>query len=452
MRVCMIGTGYVGLVTGTCFAEIGHDVICIDTDQTKVERLTAGEIPIYEPGLKELVISNTQAGKLRFSTDIAEAARLDCAFYFIAVGTPTNPEDGSANLSFVYSATEEAAKSIQSHRGNLEGFSVFVTKSTVPVGTSREVSRIVGRYLPAGSYAAASNPEFMREGCAIEDFMAPDRIVVGSKSEKARGLLEELYRPLTRQGRPLVVTTTVETAEMIKYAANTFLATKISFINELSILCEKIGADVEELALGMGLDKRIGDKFLKSGPGFGGSCFPKDIAALVKTAKDFNSPVEIVETVMRVNGQHKTAMISKIRKSFGGSVSGKRIAVLGLAFKARTDDMRDSPSLTIVPALCEEGAIVSAYDPVANDNAKMILGTKSINYTSTLPEALKNADGAVIITEWDEFRKADWRKLALTMATPLVVDLRNLLNLQDVESMGIQYISVGRDPVGVPHG
>ena len=451
MRICMIGTGYVGLVTGTCFAEIGHDVICIDKDHVKIKRLLAGEMPIYEPGLKDLVESNLRAGRLSFSTDVTDATKMNCIFYFVAVGTPSGLEDGGADLSSVYAAAEDAAIAIKSLRKTHDDFSVFVIKSTVPVGTSREVARIVGSHLPESSFAVASNPEFLREGYAIEDFMAPDRIIVGSKSEKARALLEELYRPLTRQGRPLVVTTTVETAEITKYAANAFLATKISFINELSRLCEKIGADVEELALGMGLDKRIGDKFLKAGPGYGGSCFPKDTIALIKTANDFQSPVEIVETVVRVNGRHKHFMFNKIRDAFGGTVSGKNIAVLGLAFKAQTDDVRDSPALTIVPVLRREGASVTVYDPAANENAKRHLGNGAVIFAESLPDALKNADGAVIFTEWDEFRKADWRSLASTMANPLLIDLRNLFSLQEARSIGINYVSLGREPIEMSH-
>ncbi len=449
MRICIIGTGYVGLVTGTCLAEIGHDVICIDKDHEKIERLLAGKMPIYEPGLKDLVESNLRAGRLNFSTDVSDAAKLNCTFYFVAVGTPSGLEDGGADLSSVYAAAEDAAIAIKSLRETHDGFAVFVTKSTVPVGTSREVARIVGNHLNENSFAVASNPEFLREGCAIEDFMAPDRIIVGSKSERARALLEELYHPLTRQGRPLVVTTTVETAELTKYAANAFLATKISFVNELSRLCEKIGADVEELALGMGLDKRIGDKFLNAGPGYGGSCFPKDTIALIKTANDFHSPVEIVETVVRVNGRHKHFMFNKIRDALGGTVAGKKIAVLGLAFKAGTDDVRDSPALTIVPVLRREGAIIRAYDPVATENAEALIGNGTIQYSATLSDALKNADGAVIFTEWDEFRKADWRILASTMANPLLIDLRNLFSLQEAGSLGMNYVSLGREPIKI---
>jgi UDPglucose 6-dehydrogenase len=447
MRICMIGTGYVGLVTGTCFAEIGHDVICIDKDHKKIERILAGDMPIYEPGLKDLVESNLRANRMQFSTDVAQAAKLNTTFYFIAVGTPSDQQDGAADLSYVFGAADETAMAIKTHRGRGDSFSVFVTKSTVPVGTSHEVARMVRGHLAEDTFAVASNPEFIREGSAIEDFMAPDRIVVGSKSERARALLEDLYRPLTRQGRPLVVTTTVETAELIKYAANAFLATKISYINELSQLCEKVGADVEELALGMGLDKRIGNKFFKVGPGFGGSCFPKDTLALIKTANDFQSPVEIVETVVRVNSRHKDFMSTKIREALGGTVANKKIAILGLAFKAGTDDVRDSPALTIVPVLLREGAFIRAYDPVASQNAEALMGIGTIQYSATLSDALKGADCAVIITEWDEFKKADWRSLALTMSNPLLIDLRNLFSLQEASSIGINYISLGRKPI-----
>ncbi len=444
MRVCMIGTGYVGLVTGTCFAELGHEIICIDKDQGKIDTLMAGQIPIYEPGLSDLVKSNIAEDRLRFSIDINDAAKYDATLYFIAVGTPSKESDGSADLKYVYGAAEDAARAIQ--KAGLSHFTVFVTKSTVPVGTSRDVAKIISKFLPESQFAVASNPEFMREGSAIEDFMHPDRVVVGSRSEKARALLEELYRPLTRQGRPLVMTSTVETAEIIKYAANTFLATKISFINELARLCEKIGADVEELALGMGLDARIGDKFLKPGPGFGGSCFPKDTAALIKTARDFGSPVEIVEATQRTNDLHKSAMVKKVSDALGGQVKDKKIAVLGLAFKARTDDMRDSPSLTIVPELLKHGAKITAFDPIAAENAKKILGNK-ISYSSDLSETVKDADAVVIVTEWEEFRRANWRSLAKTMARPLMIDLRNLFDIEDAADMGLNYVSLGRDSV-----
>jgi UDPglucose 6-dehydrogenase len=443
----MIGAGYVGLVTGTCFAEIGHEVICIDSESAKIDALLHGEVPIYEPGLNELIERNRAAGRLAFATDIKEAVSRGSQFYFIAVGTPARAEDGGADLSYVYRAAEQTAEAIKAVNGKAIPYSVFVNKSTVPVGTSREVARIISRHLKPEHFAVASNPEFLREGCAIEDFMNPDRIIAGSRSETARAMLEELYRPLTRQGRPLVVTTTVETAELIKYAANAFLATKITFINELGRLCEKLGADVEELALGIGLDHRIGDKFLKAGPGYGGSCFPKDTLALIKTANDFHSPVEIVETVVRVNNRHKHFMFNKIRDALGGSVAGARIAVLGLAFKANTDDVRDSPALTIIPVLQREGAQIAAYDPIALVNARRVLGDDGIHYAKSAAEALKGAEAAVIITEWEEFRKHDWHKLAKSMARPLVIDLRNMLSLAQAKLEGIEYLSMGRNAV-----
>jgi len=428
-------------------AEIGHEVICVDLDPGKIERLKRNQVPIYEPGMQELIQSNQERGRLSFTTEIGEAAARACDFYFIAVGTPPRAEDGGADLSQVYEAARSTAQALARLDNSTRPFSVFVTKSTVPVGTSREVARIVGTQLPEERFAVASNPEFLREGCALKDFMTPDRIIAGSRSERARAMLEELYRPLTRQGRPLVVTTTVETAELIKYAANGFLATKISFINELGRLCERLGADIEELALGIGLDKRIGDMFLKAGPGYGGSCFPKDTLALIKTANDFNSPVEIIETVVRVNSRHKHFMFNKIREALGGSVAGRKIAVLGLAFKADTDDVRDSPALTIVPVLQREGAEVAAYDPVALENARAHLGNGSIRYAASLEEAVKDADAAVILTEWAEFRKLNWAALRAAMRTPLVIDLRNLYSPAQATGMGIDYISLGRNPV-----
>ena len=452
MRVCMIGVGYVGLVTGACFAEIGHEVVCVDTDADKIRRLTEGEAPFYEPGLMDMLKANRDAGRISFTTDIADAVAQSCAFYFIAVGTPAHLEDGGADVSYVYRAAEETARAIKAGGHAEEAFPVFVVKSTVPVGTSREIGRIVGRHLGPDKFAVASNPEFLRQGCAIADFMAPDRLVAGSRSERARTALEELYRPLTRQGRRLVLTTTVETAELIKYAANAFLATKITFINELGRLCEKLGADVEELSLGIGLDKRIGDQFLTTGPGYGGSCFPKDTLALIKTANDLHSPVEIVETVVRVNSRHKHFMFNKIRDALGGSVADRRIAVLGLAFKANTDDVRDSPALTIVPVMLREGARVTVYDPIAADNAKAVLGSAGIEYAESLKQAIAGADAVVILTEWEEFRKLDWGVLAGAMARPLVIDLRNIYSLAQAGAMGVEYISLGRNPVGVRAG
>ncbi len=449
MRVCMIGSGYVGLVTGTCLAELGHNVICVDKDKAKIGRLLDGHIPIYEPGLLELVESNRKLGRLTFTANLKDAVARVPNFYFIAVGTPPRAEDGGADLSYVFAAVEEIASNIKSIEAASKSFSVIVTKSTVPVGTSREVTRIAGKFLGEHQFAVASNPEFLREGNAIEDFMNPDRIIVGSQSEAARSLLEKLYRPMTRQGRPLVMTTTVETAELIKYAANAFLATKITFVNELSRLCERIGADVDELALGIGLDKRIGDKFLKVGPGYGGSCFPKDTLALVKTANDHHSPVEIVETVIRANNRHKHFMLNKIRDSLGGNLADKNIAVLGLAFKANTDDVREAPAMTIIPILAREGASVSAYDPIAAQNAAGVLASNSTRFASSMAEALTGADAAVILTEWPEFRDADWPALAKLMANPLVVDLRNIFTLTQARRLGVSYLSLGRNAITI---
>src|SRR5688572_3668187 len=397
LRVGVIGTGYVGLVTGACLAELGHDVVCVDTDALKIARLRAGEIPIYEPGLDKLVAENVERGQLRFTTAIDEAVAGGVDVLFIAVGTPSDG-NGAADLGFVFAAVEQAARAIAGEQAPEHVFTVLVTKSTVPVGTSRKVAALAGAYLSAERFAVASNPEFLREGNAIADFMEPDRIVVGSHSERARKLLEELYMPLTRKGRPLVVTSSVETAELVKYAANAFLATKVTFINEIARLCELAGADIKELALGVGLDNRIGPKFFAAGPGFGGSCFPKDLRALVKTARDFGSPVEIVETVIRANDFHKQLMVRKIRSALGGSLQDRRIGILGLAFKADTDDMRDAPALTIVPQLLAEGAEVTAYDPAAAIQARELL--PDLRLAGTVAEAARGADAVLVLTEW----------------------------------------------------
>ncbi len=409
LHVGVIGTGYVGLVTGACLSELGHHVVCVDTDATKISRLKRGEIPIYEPGLSKLVTANAGRGLLTFTTAIDEAIGDGIDVLFVAVGTPTDGNGGGADLGYVFAAAEQAARAIAANgrraaagkdparRRQDTGFTVIVTKSTVPVGTSRKIADIVGQHLPGERFAVASNPEFLREGNAIGDFMEPDRIVVGSHSERARKLLEELYMPLTRKGRPLVVTSTVETAELIKYAANAFLATKVTFINELSRLCEVAGADVQELALGVGLDNRIGPKFFTAGPGFGGSCFPKDLRALVKTANDFGSPVEIVETVIRANERHKQLMVAKIRTALGGNLAGMRIGVLGLAFKADTDDMRDAPALTILPQLIAEGAEVRAFDPAASAQARALL--PDLELADSVEAAVRHADAALVLTE-----------------------------------------------------
>ena len=442
----VIGTGYVGLVTAAGFAELGNEVWCIDIDAAKIERLKRGEIPIYEPGLEELVAANAARGLLSFTTRIDEAIAHGIDVLFVAVGTPTDGNCGGAHLGYVFAAVEQAARAIAAHSASSasgrDQFTVIVTKSTVPVGTSRKVASVVGRHIAEERFAVASNPEFLREGNAISDFMEPDRIVVGSHSERARKLLEELYMPLTRKGRPLVVTSTVETAELIKYAANAFLATKVTFINELARLCEMAGADIKELALGVGLDNRIGSKFFTAGPGFGGSCFPKDLRALVKTANDFGSPVEIVETVIRANDRHKQLMVRKIRAALGGSLAGRRIGVLGLAFKANTDDMRDAPALTIVPQLIAEGAEVRAYDPAAFRHATELL--PDLQLVDSVEAAADRADAVVVLTEWSQFRSIPWKRLAPTMRRRLLIDLRNIYDAEEVTRQGLEYVSLGR--------
>jgi UDPglucose 6-dehydrogenase len=442
LRVAIIGTGYVGLVTGTCLSELGHDVVCVDTDAIKIAGLKAGTVPIYEPGLEQLVAANMARGQLRFSTDINDGMAGGVDVLFVAVGTPTEDAGLGANLEYVFAAVDQSARALAAYPRSDDGLTVIVIKSTVPVGTSRKVTSILARHLPAESFAVASNPEFLREGNAILDFMEPDRIVIGSQSERARQVLEELYLPLTRKGRPLVATSTVETAELTKYAANAFLATKVTFINELARLCEATGADVQELAVGIGLDARIGSKFLTAGPGFGGSCFPKDLVALIKSANDFGSPVEIVETVIRANDRHKQLMVRKIRTAIGGDLAGCRIAVLGLAFKANTDDMRNAPALTIVAQLLAEGAEVQAFDPAAGRQAAKLL--PDMRLMNSIGDAVKGADAAVILTEWSAFRSIAWPELAATMRRPLLIDLRNICEPKDVVNQGMEYIPIGR--------
>ena len=441
MRVCIIGSGYVGLTTGLCFAEMGHAVTFIDKDPARIESLGRGVLPIYEPGLETSLAVGIAKGIVSFSTDTRDAAG-DAAFdfAFICVGTPTIEGGWDADLAFVHAAARETAEAL----APLEGFTVFVNKSTVPVGTARAVERIVGEVLPPERFAVASNPEFLREGSAIKDFMNPDRIVVGASDERARRHMEQLYKPLTRMGRPLVVTSTVETSELIKYAANAFLATKVAFINELARLCDAVGADVEELSLGIGLDRRIGRDFLQPGPGFGGSCFPKDTRALISTAQTHGSPVSIVERVVEANDVHKAAMVEAI--TGGASVAGQRIAVLGLAFKANTDDMREAASLTIVPALQAAGAEIVAYDPIAAEAAKPML--PGIAMAADVAGAVAGADLAVILTEWPEFRHLSWGTLGATMRRARVVDLRNVYTEAQIEGFGIDYVSLGRPLTG----
>jgi UDPglucose 6-dehydrogenase len=433
MRVTMIGTGYVGLVSGACFADFGNQVVCVDKDAAKIEQLTQGKCPIFEPFLDALIARNTQAGRLSFAIESGPAIRSADAI-FIAVGTPSRRGDGFADLSFVYEAAREIA-------GELDGFTVIATKSTVPVGTGDEVDAIVRQLRPNAEFAVVSNPEFLREGAAIEDFKRPDRVVVGTEDERARRLMAELYRPLYINETPMVFTSR-RTAELIKYASNAFLATKITFINEMAELCEKVGANVQEVARGMGLDGRIGSKFLHAGPGFGGSCFPKDASALVAIGQRYGAPIRIVETVISVNSARKSAMVQKIVAACGGSVRGKRLAVLGLAFKPNTDDMREAPSLSILPVLAAEGADVRAYDPAATAEARKLLPEVT---TEADPYAcIEGADALVILTEWDQFRALDLDRVRAILRKPVVVDLRNVYKPDDMAARGFTYFSIGR--------
>jgi UDPglucose 6-dehydrogenase len=433
MRVTMIGTGYVGLVSGACFADFGNQVVCVDKDAAKIDQLAQGKCPIFEPFLDALIARNTQAGRLSFATQSGPAVRSADAV-FIAVGTPSRRGDGFADLSFVYDAAREIAAEI-------DGFTVIATKSTVPVGTGDEVDAIVRQLRPNADFAVVSNPEFLREGAAIEDFKRPDRVVVGTEDERARGLMAELYRPLYINETPIVFTSR-RTAELIKYASNAFLATKITFINEIAELCEKVGANVQEVARGMGLDGRIGSKFLHAGPGYGGSCFPKDASALVAIGQRYGAPTRIVETVVSVNSARKSAMVQKIVAACGGSVRGKRLAVLGLAFKPNTDDMREAPSLSILPVLVAEGADVRAYDPAAMVEASTLLPEVT---TEADPYAcIEGADALVILTEWDQFRALDLDRVRAILRKPVVVDLRNVYKPADMVARGFTYVSIGR--------
>ena len=433
MRVAMIGTGYVGLVSGACFADFGHVVTCVDKDASKIERLKNGIMPIYEPGLDALVASNVEEERLFFTTDAADAIK-DADAVFIAVGTPSRRGDGHADLSYVYAAAKEIA-------GLMDGFTVIVTKSTVPVGTGDEVEQIVRDARPDGDFAVVSNPEFLREGAAIKDFKIPDRIVVGTEDERARQLMRELYRPLFLNETPILFTDR-RTSELIKYAANAFLAVKITFINEMADLCEKVGANVQEVSRGIGLDNRIGKKFLNAGPGYGGSCFPKDTLALTKTANDAGAPVRIIDTVVEVNAARKKAMADKIIRAMGGDVKGKTIGVLGLAFKQNTDDMRDAPSLDILPALMAAGAKVRAYDPEAMTEAAHLL--EGVEFATSPYAAIDGADAMVIITEWDQFRALDFDRIKTALNSNIVVDLRNIYSPEDMAARGFAYTSIGR--------
>jgi UDPglucose 6-dehydrogenase len=436
MRVAMIGTGYVGLVSGACFADFGHVVTCVDKDLSKIERLERGEIPIFEPGLDELVASNVRDGRLFFASNGAGAIR-EADAVFIAVGTPSRRGDGHADLSYVYAAAEEIADL-------LDGFTVVVTKSTVPVGTGDEIEKIIRKRRPDADFAVVSNPEFLREGAAINDFKRPDRVVVGTEDERAREVMRELYRPLNLNETPIVFTGR-RTSELIKYAANAFLAMKITFINEIADLCEAVDADVQQVARGIGLDNRIGSKFLHAGPGYGGSCFPKDTLALVRTAADADAPIELVETTVRVNETRKKAMARKIAAALGGEVKGKRVGILGLTFKPNTDDMRDSPSLDVVPALQAMGATVQAFDPEGmHEAAKLMDG---VEFKDGPYEVAEAADVLVIMTEWDQFRALDLDRVKLLLKQPTVVDLRNVYRADDMRARGFRYVSIGRKAV-----
>ncbi|SEH28373.1 UDP-glucose dehydrogenase family protein [Magnetospirillum fulvum] len=434
MRIAMIGTGYVGLVSGTCFSEFGIQVVCVDKDARKIDLLRQNVMPIYEPGLDELVAANVEADRLSFTTDLKTAvAEADAVF--IAVGTPSRRGDGHADLSYVYAAAEEIADA-------LNGYTVIVTKSTVPVGTGDEVERIIRARRPDAEFDVVSNPEFLREGSAINDFLRPDRVVIGTESERARKVMKQLYRVLYLIETPIVFTSR-RTSELIKYAGNTFLATKISFINEIADLCEKVGADVHDVARGIGLDGRIGKKFLHPGPGYGGSCFPKDTLALVQTARDFNSPLSIIEQVIAVNDRRKKSMAERVVAACGGSVSGKTIAVLGLTFKPNTDDMRDSPAIDIVAGLVEAGATVRAFDPEGMGEAKALLPSQVI-YCDDAYATMPGAECLVIVTEWNEFRAIDLDRIKTLLAAPRIVDLRNVYEPTEMHELGFEYRCIGR--------
>ncbi len=435
MKITMIGTGYVGLVTGTCLAEFGHHVTCVDKDANKIEQLHKGHIPIYEPGLDTLVDKNVGEKRLRFTTDIADAIP-DAEAVFIAVGTPTSRRgDGYADLTYIF----EAAKEIAAH---LTGYTVIIDKSTVPVGTARQVERIIQEANPAADFDVASNPEFLREGAAINDFMRPDRVVIGVQSDRAKQVLHEIYKPLYLLDTP-IVSTNIETAELTKYAANAFLAVKISFINEIANVCEAVDADISALAKAVGMDGRIGGKFLHPGPGYGGSCFPKDTLALMRIVQEHGESLRIVEAAVEVNSAQKARMVKKIRDILDGSVAGKTIAVLGLTFKPETDDMREAPSVTIIPALIEKGARVKAHDPKGIHEAKKYLPAE-VQYTNSAYEACDGADAVVLMTEWNQYRALDLKRIRSEMANPVFIDLRNVYDPEKLLSEGFQYTCVGK--------
>ncbi len=436
MRIAMVGTGYVGLVSGACFSEFGHETVCVDLDANKIEELKHGVIPIYEPGLDTLVNGNAAAGRLTFTTDLAQAvAEADAVF--IAVGTPTRRGDGHADLTYVYDAARQIAMAAT-------GYTVIVTKSTVPVGTSREVARIVAEANPHVEFDVCSNPEFLREGSAINDFMRPDRVVIGCNSERALEVMTALYRPLFLNETP-ILNTTLETAELTKYAANAFLATKITFINEMADLCEKVGGNVQDVARGIGLDGRIGRKFLNAGPGYGGSCFPKDTLALCKTAADYEAPSRIVEAVVEVNNSRKIAMADRVLKALGSKAKGATVAVLGVTFKPNTDDMRDAPSLDVIPALQQAGCSIRAFDPVGMKEAEKLL--PDVAWCRDAYDAMTDADCLVIITEWNEFRALQIDRVRELLSEPLVVDLRNIYKPDEMAEAGFTYLSIGRPTI-----
>ena len=434
MNIVVVGTGYVGLVSGACFSEFGFAVTCVDKDSDKITSLEQGEIPIYEPGLDDFVKRNSAAGRLRFTTELGPAVGSADAV-FIAVGTPTRRGDGHADLSFVFSAAEEVA-------AHLSGYTVVVTKSTVPVGTGQQVEQVIRKANPDADFDIASNPEFLREGSAISDFMRPDRVVVGVQTQRAKEVIRQLYRPLYLIEKP-VLFTGLETAELIKYAANAFLAVKISYINQMADLCEKVGANVHDVAKGMGLDNRIGAKFLHPGPGYGGSCFPKDTLALVKTAESVDSPVSIVAEVVAYNKARKLEMSKRVISAFSGDVKGQRLSVLGLAFKPETDDMRESPAIELITELMAEGALITAYDPVAMDEARQIF-TEHIDYADSAQACIDGADGAIVVTEWNEFRALTPQLFADLMTGNILVDLRNIYEPEQMKAVGLNYRSIGR--------
>ena len=431
MRIAMIGAGYVGLVSGACFSEFGFNVACVDRDKERIERLTEGDIPIFEPGLESLILKNTRSGRLSFTTSLSEAL-VDTDAIFIAVGTPSRRGDGHADLTFVYDVAREISSKIKDH-------TVIVTKSTVPVGTGDVIERIIEETNPSIKCEVVSNPEFLREGSAIDDFMRPDRVVIGTSSEKAKEILRQIYRPLFLRETPILFTDR-NTAELIKYAGNTFLATKITFINEISDLCEKVGANIQDVAKGIGLDGRIGPKFLHPGPGYGGSCFPKDTLALVSTAQSAGSPIRIVETVVDINDKRKKGLIERVRTIIDG-VEGKQVAVLGITFKPNTDDMRDSPSLELIPALIKGGAMVNVYDPEGMENAKKIIN--DVQWCDNAYDALSGSDVGIILTEWNEFRALDLNRVKGEMRNPVILDLRNIYEMDEMSTAGFEYHCLG---------